>query len=153
MSRREQDRLDRRTYIRQRDTRSGATIMTDATTELVELTQRLLDAISNGDWATYEELCDPSLTAFEPEAPGQLVQGLPFHKFYFELGGIRGRHQTTICAPHVRVMGDVAVVAYGRLIQRVSPDGAPVTVASNETRIWQRQGGKWRHVHFHRSAV
>jgi calcium/calmodulin-dependent protein kinase (CaM kinase) II len=127
--------------------------MSDPTSELLQLTQRLLNAISDGDWPTYQELCDPALTAFEPEAHGQLVQGLAFHHFYFELGGIRGRHQTTMCSPHVRLMGDSAVVAYGRLVQRVGPDGAAVTVATIETRIWQRQDGRWRHVHFHRSAV
>jgi calcium/calmodulin-dependent protein kinase (CaM kinase) II len=127
--------------------------MPDTTSELLHLTQRLLDAISDGDWATYQELCDPTLTAFEPEAPGQLVQGLAFHHFYFDLGGIRGRHRTTLCSPHVRLMGDTAVVAYGRLVQRVGPEGAAVTVATTETRVWQRQDGRWRHVHFHRSAV
>ncbi len=127
--------------------------MTDATTELLELTQRLLDAITTGDWATYQELCDPTLTAFEPEAPGQLVQGLAFHRFYFDLGGIHGRHQTTICSPHVRVMGDTAVVCCARLIQRTGTDGAAVTVATTETRVWQRQNGRWRHVHFHRTAM
>jgi calcium/calmodulin-dependent protein kinase (CaM kinase) II len=127
--------------------------MTDPTTELLELTQRLLDAITAGDWATYQELCDPTLTAFEPEAPGQLVQGLTFHRFYFDLGGVHGRHQTTICSPHVRAMGDTAVVCYTRLIQRVGADGNAVTVATTETRVWQRQGGRWRHVHFHRTAL
>ena len=29
-------------------------------------------------------LCDPHLTAFEPEALGNLVEGLEFHKFYFD---------------------------------------------------------------------
>jgi calcium/calmodulin-dependent protein kinase (CaM kinase) II len=127
--------------------------MNDETTELLQLTQRLLDAITAGNWATYQELCDPTLTAFEPEAPGQLVQGLAFHHFYFERGGIRGQHQTTMCSPHVRLMGDTAVVSYARLIQRVGPEGDAVTVASTETRVWQRQAGRWRHVHFHRSAL
>jgi calcium/calmodulin-dependent protein kinase (CaM kinase) II len=127
--------------------------MSDPTRELLDLTQRLLDSISNGDWATYQELCDPTLTAFEPEAPGQLVEGLAFHRFYFDLGGVRGRHQTTLCAPRVRLMGDVAVVSYARLVQKVGADGAAVTVTTNETRVWQRQDGRWRHVHFHRSSV
>jgi calcium/calmodulin-dependent protein kinase (CaM kinase) II len=128
--------------------------MNDATAaELLQLNQRLLDAIAQGDWATYQELCDPTLTAIEPEAPGQVVEGLPFHRFYFDLGGIRGRHQTTMTAPHVRLMGDVAVIAGVRLIQRVGPDGAAVTVATAETRVWRRQDGRWRHVHFHRSAL
>jgi calcium/calmodulin-dependent protein kinase (CaM kinase) II len=121
--------------------------------ELLELTQQLLDSITSGDWNTYQELCDPTLTAFEPEAPGQLVVGLAFHRFYFDLGGVRGRHQTTMCAPHVRIMGDVAVVSYVRLVQKLGPDGAAVTEATSETRIWQRQQGRWRHVHFHRTAV
>jgi calcium/calmodulin-dependent protein kinase (CaM kinase) II len=123
------------------------------TTELLQLTQRLLDSITQGDWKTYEELCDPSLTCIEPEAPGQVVEGLPFHKFYFDLGGVRGRHQTTMTAPHVRVVGDVAIVAYVRLVQKLGTDGAAVTAASAETRVWQRRDGRWRHVHFHRSPV
>jgi ketosteroid isomerase-like protein len=119
--------------------------------ELVRLNARLLESIAAGDWAVYQELCDPTLTAFEPEAVGHLVEGLEFHRFYFELGGVRGPHHTTLSAPHVRVMGDVAVVAYVRLIQRTGPDGSPLTVAFEETRIWRREAGRWRHVHFHRS--
>ena len=121
--------------------------------ELLRLNQRLLDSITAGDWATYEELCDPSLTAFEPEAPGQLVEGLAFHRFYFDLGAASGPHQTTMCAPRVRPLGDAAVVSYVRLIQRLGPGGAPVTVATAETRVWERRDGRWRHVHFHRSAL
>ena len=33
-----------------------------------------------------------TLTAFEPEALGHLVEGLAFHRFYFELGGVPGHH-------------------------------------------------------------
>jgi calcium/calmodulin-dependent protein kinase (CaM kinase) II len=119
--------------------------------ELIALTQKLLDAIAAGDWAMYQDLCDPSLTAFEPEARGQLVQGLAFHKFYFDLGGFGGRRQTTLVAPHVRILGDVAIVACVRLTQRTAPDGSPTTQAFEETRVWRKQDGRWRHVHFHRS--
>lgn len=51
---------------------------------LVGLQQKLLDAVASTDWEMYQELCDPSLTAFEPEAKGHLVEGLDFHKFYFD---------------------------------------------------------------------
>ena len=112
----------------------------------MQLNQRLLESIAQGDWATYQELCDPSLTAFEPEGRGQLVEGLDFHQFYFRLAGARGNPQTTMAAPRVRVMGDVAVVAYVRLNQRVGPDGVPVTAAFEETRVWQKRDGRWRHV-------
>jgi calcium/calmodulin-dependent protein kinase (CaM kinase) II len=128
--------------------------MADALTqELLDLNQRLLDAIARADWATYQELCDPSLTAFEPEARGQLVEGLAFHRFYFDLGGSPGHHHTTMCAPRVRLLGDVAIVACVRLNQRVRADGVPYTTAFEETRVWQRHDGRWRHVHFHRSPL
>jgi hypothetical protein len=125
--------------------------MADERKELLALNQRLLDSIVNADWSSYQELCDPSLTCFEPETLGQLVEGLAFHHFYFRLGATQGEHCTTMASPHVRMMGDVAVVSYVRLNQRVV-DGAPVTRAVEETRVWHKSNGRWRHVHFHRSA-
>jgi Calcium/calmodulin dependent protein kinase II association domain len=127
-------------------------VTTDAAQELLELSQQLLDAIAHGDWAAYEKLCDPGLTAFEPESRGQLVEGLEFHHFYFRLGGARGPNATTMCQPRVRVLGEVAVVTYVRLNQRVGLDGQPGVASFEETRIWQRQGETWKHVHFHRSV-
>jgi ketosteroid isomerase-like protein len=126
--------------------------MADTTQELLTLNQQLLDAIARADWPKYQELCDPTLTCFEPEARGQLAAGLDFHHFYFKLGPTKGDHCTTMASPHVRIMGDVAVVSYVRLNQRIGPDGAPVTRTVEETRVWQRQNGRWKHVHFHRSV-
>jgi calcium/calmodulin-dependent protein kinase (CaM kinase) II len=119
--------------------------------ELLALNQALLDSIAAGDWNTYASLCHATLSAFEPEARGNLVEGLSFHKFYFDLGGAESPHNTTMSSPHVRLMGDAAVVSYVRLNQRVSPSGEPTVAAIEETRVWQRVDGKWRHVHFHRS--
>lgn len=120
--------------------------------ELLELSQRLLDSIDRGDWDTYAELCDPTLTAFEPEAVGNLVSGMDFHQFYFEDQRTGQRQQSSINNPNVRVMRDTAVVAYIRLIQRAQPGGSFATVAFEETRVWRKHDGPWRHVHFHRSA-
>ena len=52
---------------------------------VLELTQKLLVAITAADWDTYTEICDESLTCFEPEALGNLVDGLEFHQYYFNL--------------------------------------------------------------------
>ncbi len=79
------------------------------------------------------ELCDPSLTCFEPEARGQWVEGMEFHHFYFKLGGHSGPAggpvNITVSSPHVRVMGDVAVISFIRLVQKLDAAGNPVTVA------------------------
>ncbi|MEZ6099030.1 MAG: DUF4440 domain-containing protein [Pirellulaceae bacterium] len=120
--------------------------------ELVALTLTLLKAIAAGDWQIYTRLCDPSISCFEPEARGHLVEGMEFHKFYFDLPSSGNTVQPTISSPHVRMLGeDAAVVSYVRLTQVVGADQAPVTRVSEETRVWQRQDGQWRHVHFHRS--
>src|SRR5262245_24708179 len=119
--------------------------------ELLKLTQRLLESIAEADWQTYEALCDPSLSAFEPEGRGHLIEGLDFHRFYFELGRGKAPRATTMSSPHVRLMGEVAVVAYVRLVQSVNETGTPITSQFEETRVWQRRNGTWQHVHFHRS--
>ncbi len=125
----------------------------DVKRELLELTERLLASISAGDWDAYQSLCAADLTAFEPEARGQLVEGLAFHQYYFDLGGGKTPRHVTICAPHVRLLGaDAAVVSYVRLVQYLDASGAAQTAKSEETRVWQRREGRWQHVHFHRSA-
>ncbi len=126
--------------------------MNETERELVAVNQRLLESIAKADWATYAELCDPTLSCFEPEARGHLVEGMPFHKFYFELGASNSPRTTTMSSPKVRLLGaDVAVVSYVRLTQKLAADQSPVTAVVEETRVWQRQSGKWKHVHFHRS--
>jgi calcium/calmodulin-dependent protein kinase (CaM kinase) II len=120
--------------------------------ELLELTARLLESIAGGDWETYEELCDPTLSAFEPEACGHLVEGLEFHRYYFDRPRSKSRANVTITSPHVRVIDQSsAVVSYVRLVQHENAAGQTVTSAFEETRVWQRRGDRWRHVHFHRS--
>jgi ketosteroid isomerase-like protein len=121
--------------------------------QILDLNERLLDSITEGDWETYSQLCDPAITAFEPEGRGQLVEGMEFHHFYFDRGGVTGPCNTTVCNPHVRLLGDVAIVSYVRLVQRMDDDGKPVTSRSEETRVWHRDNGKWRHVHVHRSVT
>ncbi len=66
--------------------------MLDAVTqELLSLTQRLLDAIVSGDWETYQSLCDPSLSAHEPEARGLLVEGMALPSILFHAATAFGR--------------------------------------------------------------
>lgn len=121
--------------------------------ELLELSRRLLDAITSGDWTAYAAMCDENITCFEPEANGHLVVGLPFHKYYFDLPGGGTPKQSTIAAPSVRIIGDVGIVCYARLVQKLDAAGNPVTATADETRIWRKQGGQWKHIHFHRSPA
>ena len=126
--------------------------------EVLNANAVLLRSIDLGDWQSYEELCDAAITCFEPEARGHLVQGLPFHKFYFDLVNAFGSspapsvgRQSTMSSPNVRVVGDMAVLCYVRVVQKLDEAGSPVTAVSDETRIWRKVGDNWKHIHFHRS--
>lgn len=122
------------------------------TEEVLAASRKLLASIDSGNWAEYVKLCDESITCFEPEALGHLVAGLPFHEFYFKLPGNGTPRQSTMASPDVRVLSDTsAVVTYVRLTQKLDAQGAPVSVRAMETRVWQKQNGVWKHVHFHRT--
>ena len=127
--------------------------MPDVREELLELTQRLLDSIASGNWETYESLCDSELTCFEPETKGHLVEGLEFHRFYFTNSHGKSVRADTMVEPRVELLGeDGATVCYVRLVQKKDADGRDVTVRFQETRVWKRTSGGWKHVHFHRSS-
>jgi hypothetical protein len=124
--------------------------------ELLDLSRELLAAVAAGDWQSYHRLVSADLTCFEPEARGQLVEGLPFHEFYFKLPtaptAVPKPVTNTMASPCVRLLSDtVALVAYVRLTQTLDDAGRPVTKPCEETRLWQKIGGNWKHVHFHRS--
>ena len=53
--------------------------------ELLAATQKLLDAIGAGNYASYSSMCAADCTSFEPETQGHLVAGAAFHKHFFDL--------------------------------------------------------------------
>ena len=82
------------------------------------------------------------MTAFEPEAIGNLVEGLDFHKFYFDnreyflqmvdflsnflifkIFSVKNNRHTTntsILNPHVHLLGDdAAAIGYVRVTQTI----------------------------------
>ncbi|XP_030019474.1 calcium/calmodulin-dependent protein kinase type II subunit gamma isoform X3 [Sphaeramia orbicularis] len=124
--------------------------------EIIKITEQLIEAINNGDFDAYTRICDPGLTSFEPEALGNLVEGMDFHKFYFEnlLSKNSKPVHTTLLNPHVHLIGeDAACIAYIRLTQFVDSAGRPRSSQSEETRVWHRRDGKWLNVHFHCSGA
>jgi len=140
--------------------RSSTVVLRDPANEarkndIIRSTELLLEAISSSDFESYARLCDPHLTAFEPEAIGNLVEGLEFHKFYFDnLKPLRSNHtNVSIVNPYVHLLGDdAAAIAYVKVVQSIDKNGIPHTEQSEETRIWHRRDGRWVNVHFHRSA-
>ncbi|XP_039624107.1 calcium/calmodulin-dependent protein kinase type II delta chain isoform X3 [Polypterus senegalus] len=134
----------------------GSSVQQCRKQDIIKITEQLIEAVNNGDFEAYTRICDPGLTSFEPEALGNLVEGMDFHKFYFEnlLSKNSKPVHTTILNPHVHLIGeDAACIAYIRLTQYIDSQGRPRSSQSEETRVWHRRDGKWLNVHFHCSGA
>ncbi|XP_076349044.1 calcium/calmodulin-dependent protein kinase type II alpha chain-like isoform X2 [Tachypleus tridentatus] len=124
--------------------------------EIIKITEQLIEAINNGDFESYIKYCDSQITAFEPEALGNLIEGIDFHKFYFDnvLGKNSKLLNTTVLNPTVHLLGeDAACIAYKLLTQCVNKSGIAYTKQTEETRVWHKKDGKWQNVHFHCSGA
>ncbi|XP_047228417.1 calcium/calmodulin-dependent protein kinase type II subunit beta isoform X2 [Girardinichthys multiradiatus] len=124
--------------------------------EIIKITEQLIEAVNNGDFEAYAKICDPGLTSFEPEGLGNLVEGMDFHRFYFDnlLSKNSKPIHTTILNPHVHMIGeDAACIAYIRLTQFMDSQGHPHSSQSEETRVWHRRDSRWQNVHFHCSGA
>ncbi|CAD6195680.1 unnamed protein product [Caenorhabditis auriculariae] len=127
--------------------------------EIVRVTQQLLDTISSKDFDAYSRLCDTGMTCFEPEALGNLIEGVEFHRFYFDAGSAsavaarKNQVHTTMLNPNVHIVGDDgACIAYVKLTQYFDKNGEGHTRQSQETRVWSKKTGRWICLHVHRSA-
>mmetsp|Transcript_6742 Transcript_6742/g.16860 ORF Transcript_6742/g.16860 Transcript_6742/m.16860 type:complete len:166 (+) Transcript_6742:306-803(+) len=144
---------------------------------LISTNQKLLDAIVDIDYETYDSLCADDMSCMEPESNQTVVIGKDFHKYYFDVFGGSGgdeqngstttttsskrpRTNVTMVRPHVQFLGrcnengvpTAAVLSYVKLTQQTKPGMAPVTIQQSETRVWeQREQGGWVNVHFHKS--
>ncbi len=123
--------------------------------EILAINQAMLESVVRGDWDTYASHCTDDLSCFEAETNGVLAEGLAFHQYYFELPSENDSApspvQVSMARPHLRWLGDDAVIlSYTRLTQRLA-NGAPITTNCCETRVWQRHYGQWKQVHVHRS--
>ncbi|CAF1327529.1 unnamed protein product [Rotaria magnacalcarata] len=134
--------------------------------EITKVTEQLLQAIANSDYDMYKSLCDPKITCFEPETIGNLVEGLDFHKFYFDTGrfarsdtvlSVKASKPTINCTmltPVVHTLGDEsACIAYVLLLQYIDRSGQAQSVRTEETRVWHKKDSRWLCVHFHRSGM
>lgn len=125
--------------------------------EILSINQAMLESVLRGDWQAYAAACSDDLSCFEAETNGLLVEGLPFHRFYFPDAANNAASnaatdaQVTMARPHLRWLSDdVVVLSYTRLVQRNS-NGSFSTSSCCETRIWQYRNTCWQQVHVHRS--
>jgi len=61
---------------------------------VLQANRMLINSITTRNWTVYKELVSKTMTCFEPEAEGVLVEGLEFHRFFFDSTCHRTRTRT-----------------------------------------------------------
>lgn len=125
-------------------------------TEILNILDRNLQAIWDGDAAAFAALCASDVSFFEWYISTQRIDGVDFHLREIlvhaqALGGGAGSHtEHEILQPRVQLYDNTAIVTYTLLVRSVQ--GANVTrTQHNETRVFHRFADGWKLVHCHKS--
>jgi hypothetical protein len=135
--------------------------MSDAGETILEVLDRNLQSIWDGDEETYRATTADDVSFFEWYICPQRIDGLDFHLRELRVhkdivggGGSRVEHE--ILQPRVQVYGSTAIITYTLLIRAVSEIGV-VHKSHNETRVFHDFGTadapQWKLVHCHKSPV
>jgi ketosteroid isomerase-like protein len=135
--------------------------MTEATETILEVLDRNLQSIWDGDVETYRATTADDPSFFEWYISPQRIDGLDFHlrelrvhKDVMSGGGSRIEHE--ILQPRIQDFGDTVIVTYTLLIRGVS-GGSVIHKSHNETRVFCNFGDagapQWKLVHCHKSPI
>jgi hypothetical protein len=140
------------------------TPMSSRTDMIMEVLERNLRSIWEGDVVAYRETTSENLSFFEWYISPQRIDGLDFHLRELRvhkqvLGGAPeegGRIEHEILQPRIQDFGATVVVTYTLLIRAVNESGV-VHKSHNETRVFHNFGtddaSEWKLVHCHKSPV
>lgn len=135
--------------------------MTDGVAGILEVLERNLQSIWDGDVEAYRSTTAEEVSFYEWYISPQRIDGLDFHLRELRVnadmvGGGEARVEHEILQPRVQRYGDTAIVTYTLLIRAVDEQG--VTHRShNETRVFhnfgEEEAPRWKLVHCHKSPV
>lgn len=103
--------------------------------EIITLTQQLLDASVNDDVEIFSNLRDLHCTSFKEESVKKLKSP-----------------QTSIVEPKVHLIGENgACICYVKITQYLNDENVCCTDESRETRVWKNFDKQWKCIHVHSS--
>ena len=120
---------------------------------IIALEKTALDRWGKGDPQGYLETYAPEITYFDP-AREKRADGIQAMKDYLAplTGKIKIDHYEMVDTK-VQHLGDVAVLSYQLMSHAVLPNGSPLTVRWNSTKVYGLFDGKWKLFHDHWSFI
>ena len=120
---------------------------------IIALEKAALDRWGKGDPQGYLETYAPEITYFDP-AREKRADGIQAMKDY--LVPITGKVKVDryeMIDTKVQRLGDAAVLSYQLRSHAMMPDGSPLTIRWNSTKVYGMFGKDWKLVHDHWSFV
>lgn len=130
---------------------NSETVISEETEEFRAALLELLHTIEKAEVETYQQRVSEKVTCFEPETGGAKVKGRDMHIFFVKNSTAPDHYFFDIIDPTFKISGDLAYAAYTFLLAEIS-DGKTTSTTENVTRIFQKEEGEWKMVHFHRSV-
>ena len=137
-------------------------MMNDLVTTIMDVLDRNLQSIWDGDAEAYRATTAEDVSFFEWYISPQRIDGLDFHLRELRVhkdvvgGGQGSQVAHEVLQPRVQVYGDTAIVTYTLLVRAVGEAGV-VHKSHNETRVFHNFGSadapQWKLVHCHKSPV
>ncbi len=131
---------------------------------LLELLDRSLQSIWDGDPDTYAALTAEDVSFYEWYISPVRIDGLDFHlrEILVHRAAVAGgddlgvRIEHEVLQPRIQVYGDTAIVSY-TLFVRAAGDGRVQHLSHNESRVFHNFGSEdapdWKLVHCHKSPI
>ena len=120
---------------------------------IIALEKTALDRWGKGDPQGYLETYAPEVTYFDP-AREKRADGIQAMKGYLAplTGKIKVDHYEMVDTK-VQRLGNVAVLSYQLMSHAIMPNGSPLTVRWNSTKVYGIFDGKWKLFHDHWSFI
>lgn len=121
--------------------------------KIVAMEKAALDRWGKGDPQGYLETYAPEITYFDPSREKR-ADGIQAMKDY--LAPIAGKVKVDryeMVDAKVQRLGDVAVLSYQLTSHATMPNGSPLTVRWNSTKVYGLFDGKWKLFHDHWSFI
>jgi len=120
---------------------------------IISLEKTALDRWGKGDPQNYLETYAPEVTYFDP-AREKRADGIQAMKDYLTpLTGKIKVERYEMVDTNVQRLGDVAVLSYQLMSHAIMPNGSPLTVRWNSTKVYGIFDGKWKLFHDHWSFI
>lgn len=121
--------------------------------KIIAMEKTALDRWGKGDPQGYLETYAPEITYFDP-AREKRADGIQAMKDY--LAPIAGKINVSryeMIDAKVQRLGDVAVLSYQLNSHAIMPNGSPLTVRWNSTKVYGLFDGQWKLFHDHWSFI